>query len=134
MYKHILMPTDGSELSAKAIKQGVALAKTIHEEVTAIIVSETFHTFSFDPVMVTDTGAIPERFRCESRPVRQLHGWNTTIEKILVDLFQVHRTITKMQQGWLGAAREDRRAWLSMCKRLVSSLPSRLRRWRARSE
>ena len=52
MYKHILIPTDGSELSEKAIKQGLALAKSIGAKVTAITVSETFHTFSVDPVIV----------------------------------------------------------------------------------
>ena len=31
MYKHILIPTDGSELSEKAIKQGLALAKRLQE-------------------------------------------------------------------------------------------------------
>lgn len=59
MYKHILIPTDGSELSAKAIKQGVALAKAIDAEVTAITVSETFHTFSVNPMVVTET---PEQY------------------------------------------------------------------------
>jgi nucleotide-binding universal stress UspA family protein len=30
MYKHILIPTDGSELSNKAIRHGVALAKAVN--------------------------------------------------------------------------------------------------------
>ena len=63
MYKHILIPTDGSELSAKAINEGVALAKAIHAEVTAITVSETFHTFSVNPMVVTET---PEQYQKDS--------------------------------------------------------------------
>ena len=63
MYKHILIPTDGSELSTKAIKEGVALAKAIHAEVTAITVSETFHTFSVNPLVVTET---PEQYQKDS--------------------------------------------------------------------
>ena len=63
MYKHILIPTDGSELSAKAIKEGVALAKAINAEVTAITVSETFHTFSVNPLVVTET---PEQYQKDS--------------------------------------------------------------------
>jgi nucleotide-binding universal stress UspA family protein len=63
MYKHILISTDGSELSAKAIKEGVALAKAIHVEVTAITVSETFHSFSINPVIVTET---PEQYQKDS--------------------------------------------------------------------
>ena len=72
MYKHILIPTDGSELSEKAVKQGLALAKSIGAKVTAITVSETFHTFSFDPVMVTDTPKqYQRRLRRKSRKVPQ---------------------------------------------------------------
>ena len=29
MFKHILIPTDGSDLSKKAIKKGIDLAKTL---------------------------------------------------------------------------------------------------------
>ncbi|HEX5607671.1 MAG TPA: universal stress protein [Candidatus Binatia bacterium] len=63
MYKHILIPTDGSELSARAINEGVALAKALHAEVTAITVSETFHTFSLNPMVVTET---PEQYQKDS--------------------------------------------------------------------
>ena len=34
MYKHILIPTDGSELSQKAIDAGIAFAHSIHARVT----------------------------------------------------------------------------------------------------
>ena len=34
MFKHILIPTDGSEISQKAIKAGVAFAKSIGARVT----------------------------------------------------------------------------------------------------
>lgn len=59
MYKHILIPTDGSDLSKKAIKQGVAFAKSLRAKVTAVTVSPTyhafFHAFAAEPLMVTDT-------------------------------------------------------------------------------
>ena len=42
MYKHILIPTDGSELSARAIKQGVGFAKEINAKVTGIYVAPHF--------------------------------------------------------------------------------------------
>ena len=71
MYKHILIPTDGSGLSEKAIKQGLALAKSIGAKVTAITVSQTFHTFSADPVIITDT---PKQYQthCDARAERYL--------------------------------------------------------------
>ena len=57
MYQHILIPTDGSELSNKAIPEGIELARAIGARVTAIHVSPTFHTFSTDPLVVTDRAA-----------------------------------------------------------------------------
>lgn len=36
MYKHILIPTDGSPLSQKAVKVGARLAKRFKAKVTAL--------------------------------------------------------------------------------------------------
>lgn len=36
MYKHILLPSDGSKLSTKAVKQGIELAKIVGARVTAM--------------------------------------------------------------------------------------------------
>jgi len=55
MYKHILIPTDGSELSKKAVDQGIGLAKALNAKVTVVTVSEPFHVFAVEPGMVTDT-------------------------------------------------------------------------------
>ncbi|HZR76518.1 universal stress protein [Bradyrhizobium sp.] len=42
MYKHILIPTDGSELAEHGVAQGLALAKSLGAKVTAIFVVEPF--------------------------------------------------------------------------------------------
>jgi len=55
MYRHILIPTDGSELSKKAVQHGVGLAKALAAQVTAVTVSTPFHIFSVEPSAVTDT-------------------------------------------------------------------------------
>ena len=52
MYKHIMLPTDGSRLSAKATSQGIRLAKSLRAKVTAVhvmpeyamVIDETFAT------------------------------------------------------------------------------------------
>ena len=43
MYKHILIPTDGSELSTKAVTEGIKLAKSINAQVTCLHVLSHFH-------------------------------------------------------------------------------------------
>src|SRR6516165_8477905 len=55
MYKHILIPSDGSELSKKAVDHGIGLAKALSAKVTAVTVSEPFHIFAVEPGMLTDT-------------------------------------------------------------------------------
>lgn len=43
MFKHILMPTDGSEHSEQAVKRGIELAKLCHAKVTGIHVVPDYH-------------------------------------------------------------------------------------------
>ena len=40
MYRHILIPTDGSELAEQAVTNGLSLAKSLRAKVTVIIVEE----------------------------------------------------------------------------------------------
>jgi nucleotide-binding universal stress UspA family protein len=60
MYKHVLIPTDGSELSKLALEEGVALAKALNARVTVITVTTPFHVITGDPIMLADT---PERYK-----------------------------------------------------------------------
>lgn len=46
MFKHILLPTDGSEFSAAAIHSGLQLAKLVGASVTAFYVVPEFHTYT----------------------------------------------------------------------------------------
>jgi nucleotide-binding universal stress UspA family protein len=43
MYKHILIPTDGSELAEHAVTHGLSLAKSVGAKVTVMIVEEVFN-------------------------------------------------------------------------------------------
>ena len=49
MYHKILIPTDGSELSQKAIEDGVALAKAIGANLVFVAVTQPLHTINNDP-------------------------------------------------------------------------------------
>ena len=49
MFKNILVATDGSDLAAKAVEQGVRFAKEIGARITAVTVTEPFHLFSVAP-------------------------------------------------------------------------------------
>jgi nucleotide-binding universal stress UspA family protein len=91
MYKHMLIPTDGSELSEMAIREGVSFAKSIHAKVTAITVSPTFHTYGVGRVMTTDS---QDQYRreCVARAERYLAVARDAVGMAGLPYDQVHVT------------------------------------------
>ncbi|MDB5935053.1 MAG: sulfate transporter [Massilia sp.] len=57
MFKRILVPTDGSEHSQRAVLGAVTFAKEIGAEVLGLTVIPKFHTLTFKAEMVEDTSA-----------------------------------------------------------------------------
>jgi nucleotide-binding universal stress UspA family protein len=55
MFRHVLIPTDGTELSQKAVIRGIALAKSIEARLTILMASPPFHVISTTPRMLTNT-------------------------------------------------------------------------------
>src|SRR5208282_2456289 len=53
MFKHLLIPTDGSDLSRKAVLYGVRLAKECGAKVTALTLAEPYRVASMDAVLVS---------------------------------------------------------------------------------
>jgi nucleotide-binding universal stress UspA family protein len=54
MYSHILIPTDGSKLSAHAVAQGVAVAKAMGARVSGLFVAPAPTPLVFDGLMPVD--------------------------------------------------------------------------------
>jgi len=48
MFKHILLPTDGSPLSEEAMRKGIQFAKTINARVTGFCVVPRLREYSYD--------------------------------------------------------------------------------------
>ncbi len=63
MFKHILLPTDGSKLSQNAIKHGVRLARALKARITALTAIPQFHAFTYQVEMLEATR---EQFEQES--------------------------------------------------------------------
>jgi nucleotide-binding universal stress UspA family protein len=55
VFRHILIPTDGSELAEMALGYGVELAKEQTAKITAVTVHRPFHVATLDPEMLEDT-------------------------------------------------------------------------------
>ena len=73
MHRHILIPTDGSELSQNAIDYGMALAKSVNAKVTVLTVSVPFHMLAVEPGLITDA---PEQYgkRMETLAAKYLNA------------------------------------------------------------
>lgn len=63
MFKHILLPTDGSAMSEMASRKCLALAKEQGAQVSAIYAVPKFHVFALAPEVVTDTS---EQYQIDS--------------------------------------------------------------------
>jgi nucleotide-binding universal stress UspA family protein len=61
MYKHVLIPTDGSALSATAVENGMRFARDAGAKVTVVTVVEPFHVLSTDPKQLAETRLDYER-------------------------------------------------------------------------
>lgn len=62
MYSHILVPTDGSELSINAAHQAVELAKLCKAKMTTIMVSPTYRQMQQDGFVVPTSSIVNERW------------------------------------------------------------------------
>ena len=64
MFKHLLLPTDGSDASQAVLLKGVRLAKEFNARITGISVVPEFHVLAFNAAMIEDTRDV---FIAESR-------------------------------------------------------------------
>lgn len=55
MFKQILLPTDGSELSQRAVLAGVSFAKEVGAQVIGMTALPDFHTFTANADMIEST-------------------------------------------------------------------------------
>lgn len=55
MFKQILLPTDGSDLSERAVLAGISFAKEVGAQVVGLTVRPEFHTFTYKTEMLEDT-------------------------------------------------------------------------------
>jgi nucleotide-binding universal stress UspA family protein len=66
MYTHILLPTDGSKLSAKAIKQGIQFAKSIGAKISVIHVVHEYRAMMDEGFVAPAAATFKKRFEEES--------------------------------------------------------------------
>jgi nucleotide-binding universal stress UspA family protein len=67
MYSHILVPTDGSELSINAAHQAIDLAKLCKAKMSVIMVSPTYHQLNEEGFIAPTVNTLRERWEAQMR-------------------------------------------------------------------
>ena len=100
MFKHILIPTDGSALSTTGVQNAMQLARDVKAKVTVITVMEPFHIFSMDSVQLADTRSAYETHageaakRCLEAAKRQAEVLGVECEAIHIEHAMPYKAIT----------------------------------------
>jgi len=68
MFKHLLIPTDGSDLSQVAVANGVQFARDIQARVTGLTVTTPYHYVTYNNIQMVQT---EEQFQEEMRHMAQ---------------------------------------------------------------
>lgn len=72
MYKHLLIPTDGSQRSRRAIKAAVALANALGAKVTGVCAVPTYHREWYGAA-VPPTFATKSAYEAQARKIAEAH-------------------------------------------------------------
>lgn len=67
MFKHLLLPTDGSKLSDRAVQRGVELAAAIGARVTAVHVIPEFQMMADESFALPTSIELKERYEKEAK-------------------------------------------------------------------
>lgn len=89
MFKHVLVATDGSQLSELAALNAVKFAKSMAAKLTAVTVSSPFHVFAAGAVMLTDSEDVYMK-ECETQAEKFLGFIKTAAEASGLNFEGVH--------------------------------------------
>jgi nucleotide-binding universal stress UspA family protein len=103
MFKHILVPTDGSDLAAKAVEHAIIFAKEISAKITAVTVIEPFHLLSVAPSQLEYT-PLEYRKHAEAYAETVLGGVSAAANSAGVGCATLHVEHEQVYQGIIDAA------------------------------
>jgi nucleotide-binding universal stress UspA family protein len=107
MYKHVLIATDGSSLSARAVDHGVELAAALGAAVSLLTVVESFPVFALDAEQVGET-ASSLREHMKEQALKTLSEAGEAAKAAGLDADQIHLEDDEPYQAIIRTA-EDRR-------------------------
>lgn len=67
MFKHILIPTDGSALSKQAVLKGIAFAKSINAKVTGLYAAPEYHLPTYGEAYIPSDLVSEEEYKKDAK-------------------------------------------------------------------
>lgn len=67
MFKHILLPTDGSKLSDRAVQRGIELAQSLGARITSVHVIPEFRMMADESFVLPTTADLKRRYDKEAK-------------------------------------------------------------------
>ena len=107
MFKNILIPTDGSDLAAKAVEQGVRFAKEIGAKITAVTVTEPFELVSVSQIQLEYTPIEYKKY-AEAQAEKVLGTVSATAKSAGVECQTLHTEHEQVYQAIIEAAEARR--------------------------
>lgn len=107
MFKHILLPVDGSKLALKGAKAGVRLAKALGARVTAVYVIPPFMPIAYGDAAVYVPALSPQEYKkaTEKGARKALAAVEAEAKKARVRCKTRHLTAAQVYDGILRTAR-----------------------------
>ena len=105
MYKHVLIPTDGSELSGKVEAAGLALARGLDAKVTAVTVTPPFQYIGVEPMVVMMTEPEYEKAQA-ARAEKSLERVRSTAAAIGIPVETVRTIDSRPYESIIAVAKE----------------------------
>jgi nucleotide-binding universal stress UspA family protein len=90
MFKKILIPTDGSDLSLIAIDKAIFFANEIDAKIIGVTVTEPFHFVSTDIVVVSDSIEVYEK-DMHQLAQKRLQRIKTKCDEMAMDCKLIHK-------------------------------------------
>ncbi|HEX5092352.1 MAG TPA: universal stress protein [Burkholderiales bacterium] len=128
MFKHILIPTDGSRLALKGVKAGVRLAKALRARVTGVYVIPPFMPVAYGDAAVYVPSISPQEYRRHSEAAarKALGAIEAEAKKARVRCRTKFVTAVRTYEGILKVARGAKCDAISMASHGRSGLTGAL--------
>jgi len=128
MFKHILIPTDGSRLSMKGVKAGVGLARALRARVTGVYVIAPFMPVAYGDAAVYVPSLSPQEYRlhAEKAARKALGAIEAEAKKARVRCKTRFVTAARTYEGILRVARGAKCDAISMASHGRSGLTGAL--------